>query len=140
MATTLAFLQSLDTALAGLAPALSVFAARSDHRTDLDDLQAGESYVRIRHQNEQHMRDSNQTIEAVSVELEVSHYLTDRYDERAYTRGDMLSHHTALMDPEFWRDITEVRELASPPVMSEDVNREGNVVSYVITTTVAIKP
>jgi hypothetical protein len=139
MADVQDFINQTRTKLATLTPALSTQAS-SDYRTDLDDLAAGSTHYRIRHQEQQTIRDSNQQIQSAALELEISHHLADRFDERAYTEGNMLAHMKELLDKEWWRTLAAVREITSAPEIEEDVERIGNVISWSVLVIVAITP
>lgn len=134
------FINDTRTKLATLTPALSTQVSNSDYRTDMDTLAVGATYYRIRFQEQQGQRDSNQHIQHAAMELEISHHLTDRFDETAYIEGDMIAHQAELLDREWWRTLTSVRGVPEGPDLDGDVEREGNVISWVILVIVAIIP
>lgn len=134
------FVNHTRTKLALLTPALSTQVSNSDYRTDMDDLAAGSTHYRLRFQEQQGQDDSNQHIQYAALELEVSHHLSDRFDEVAYTEGDMLAHHEALLDKAWWRTLVSVREVPQGPDLELNVSREGNVMSWSILVIVAIVP
>lgn len=138
MATLLDCINQVRAALAALTPALAA-QALADYRTDFDDLAAGSTIYRLRHQEEQNARDSNQAIQGLSMELEISHNLADRFNERAYTEGDMLTHMASLLDKDFWR-VAAVREITGGPEMEINVAREGNIIYWSVVVIVAIVP
>lgn len=138
MATELDFVNQVRSALAGLTPSLATQAG-SDYRRDLDDLASGNTVYRLRHQQEQSVNDSNQEIQGVSLEIEISHHLANRYNERAYTEGDMLATMASIFTKSFWR-VAAVREIISAPVEGIDVAREGNIIHWSVVVIVALVP
>ncbi len=140
MATVLDFINQTRTKLAALTPALATQVTNSNYRTDMDDLAVGSTHYRLRFQEQQTLRDSNQQIQSVAMEVEISHNLADRFDEEAYTEVAMLAHMLALLDKEWWRTMAAVREVRNAPDVEENVEREGNVISWSVLVVVAIAP
>ncbi len=140
MATVLDFINQTRAKLATLTPALATQVANSNYRKDMDDLASGSTHYRLRFQEQQTLRDSNQQIQSVAIEVEISHNLADHFDEEAYTEVAMLAHMAELLDKEWWRAMVAVREVRDAPDVEENVEREGNVISWSVLVVVAIAP
>jgi len=99
-----------------------------------------QNMFRIRQQHEEEQEGSNVAYEAAAIEVEVSHRLTDPFNERTYTEGAMHTQQKLLVSRDFWRSLTGVFEVLEGPVTQIDVERVGNVIRWSVLVKILIVP
>ena len=80
---------------------------------------------------------NNGYLPSLSIGLSVHHHLGSNETEQDYLLGAAQTESVSILDPEYWETITGVFAIDEEPKL-EDADREGNVVSYTITTVVAV--
>lgn len=114
-------------------------AASSDYRDDLETIDAGETKYQIRTVVAgRNTTNSNDTRSNMTVELICAHALTPVsgvYDERTYTRGQMLTDTRSVLDPNWWRSIAGILAVSEADI---EVERIGRVIQYTVTATLEI--
>lgn len=139
MATIIGFVGEVRTKITASLTSLTGQTTNSDYRSDLDDLAAGATHYQLQFQEQQSVRDSNSHIQTCAIELIVSHHLAARYSERAYTESNMLTEMASLLDADWWR-VASVREVVNAPQLEQNVEREGNIITWSVLVNVAIIP
>jgi len=76
---------------------------------------------------------------AVTARVFVHYHLTPDESEQAWTQYGMQVALLTLIEPQWWRDLDEAFHVDEEPVGS-GVQRIGNVVSFLVTVTVTIRP
>ena len=76
---------------------------------------------------------------AMNCRVFVHYHLTPTETEQAWTQYGMQDALLALIDPQWWRDLDGTFYVDVEPVGS-GVQRVGNVVSFLVTVTVTIRP
>jgi len=81
-------------------------------------------------------RNSNDARPRLGLSVSIHRRLSAGEDERTYTEGARLTHQQSLVDPQWWRSISGVHDIALAPDTSiSDLVRDTdrNVISYSVT-------
>lgn len=131
----------LDTQAAAAIDALAGMGARfgsSDILETRDAVAVGSTRFQLSVRLGAESNRSSERYEVAVVTVRVHRRLTNDAEERTYRLGDMLTHQAAILAPSFWLGMASVFDIASPPVLNEDVDRVGMLVSYAIQTQVEL--
>jgi hypothetical protein len=83
--------------------------------------------------------DSNTNYILGNYVITIAHRLTDGTDEDTYMDGNMLSDQALLMDKDFFRTLSGIKDVVAGPEPDE-VSRTGNVIEYTVTVQLLIVP
>lgn len=117
----------------------------SGYLTDIDNLAAGATKYGLKWQLQAPQIDSSVTYQILAIEVTMNHHLADFTDENAYTFGAMLTDQQVLIDSVFWREMNTIHDLTfvggiNQIDLSEDVEREGDIMSYSVLAVVSVVP
>jgi hypothetical protein len=112
----------------------------SDYRDDLEGITAGSAkYQLIGGPSGKDERvDSNAEMQLEDVELAVHYRLSTT--ERAYTEGALQTNLAAMADRDFFRGLAACYDVAEGASIEYEITREGDVVSFSVSTTVVVVP
>jgi len=113
----------------------------SDYRTDLFRIPPGEMWSQIQLSVEDvNLDDSNTPRVAVRTRVAIHYRLAVDEAEADYTYGIMAAMLEAFTDVREWRKLAAVYDVAEGGLESEAPERDGNVISWAVETSLLLTP